>query len=133
MRDADTNEITEAQDRADVFEMRVGDCLKTSALGDEVASVPVVPCSEEHEDEIYFSFEIPDGDFPGDAEIDAAAETTCTREFSNFVGTAYEASTLDWSPFTPSAGSWSEGDREVLCVAFDPDGLTTGSLAGAAR
>lgn len=133
VRDEDTGQITESQDRADIFQMRVGDCLNTSSSGDVVAAVPVVPCDQEHEDEIYFGFDLPDGSFPGSDEIDAAAESTCLPEFSKYVGIDYSESLLDWYPFTPTAESWDQGDREILCVVYDNSTLTTGSLAGAAR
>ncbi|WP_353810273.1 hypothetical protein [Agromyces sp. SYSU T00194] len=36
-----------------------------------------------------------------------------------------------WYNFAPSEGSWEDQhDRRVLCIAFDPEGLTTGTLAG---
>lgn len=133
VRDADSGEITEGQDRADVFQIRVGDCLNTSTLSDEVNAVPVVPCAESHEDEVYFAFDLDEGDFPGEDVIDAKSDEMCTPEFASFIGMSYEESTLDWYPFTPTAGSWSDGDREILCVAYDPAGMTTGTLAGAAR
>jgi len=34
---------------------------------------------------------------------------------------------------SPTEGSWSDGDREVLCLVYDPSAETVGSLAGAAR
>lgn len=136
VRDADTGEVTEQADNADVFQIRVGDCLNTGDMGatEEVTDVPIVPCAEPHDDEVYHAYDLADGDFPGEDAILSDAESTCIAEFANFIGLAYEESALDYWPMYPTEGSWGNGDREVLCIAWDPSGeKVTGTLAGAAR
>lgn len=135
-RDAATGEVTQQTDNADVFQVRVGDCLNTGALdaSTEITDVPVVPCAEPHDDEVYHAFELADGEFPGEDAILAEADATCVAQFAEFIGLAYEQSTLDYWPMYPTEGSWENGDREVLCIAWDPAGeKVTGTLAGAAR
>lgn len=136
VRDADTGEVTEQVDNADVFAVRVGDCLNTSEVSstEEVSDVPVVPCDQPHEDEVYYAYDLAEGNYPGEEAIKADAQATCVPQFTTFIGLAYEESALDYWPMYPTAGSWDGGDREVLCVAWDPSGAkVTGTLAGAAR
>ncbi len=59
-RDEPGGEVTEASD-ADVFSVQVGDCIVSSKLddADQVESVPVVPCSEPHDAEVYAETELP--------------------------------------------------------------------------
>lgn len=96
--------------------------------------MPAVPCAEPHDNEVYHSFLMPDGEFPGQAAIDAAVEETCLNEFESFVGMAYDVSTLDIFPLTPTEQGWDElADREIICTVYDPAGQTSGSLKGAAR
>jgi hypothetical protein len=131
-RDSETQEITEAG-TADVFALNVGDCIN-DVDAEEVTEVPAVPCDEPHDNEIYYEFSMPDGEFPGDEATMAAAEEQCAPEFDKFVGLAYEESVLDWFPYTPTEGSWTEGgDRLVQCVIYEPQVRTSGSLAGVAR
>lgn len=131
-RDAETQEVTEAGN-ADVFSLRVGDCTNDTS-GDEASSLPVVPCADAHDNEVYFAFDLEDGEWPGDEVIQTKSEEVCLAEFAKFIGTSYEESALEWWPMTPTQGSWeSLSDREVYCFAYDPAGLVTGSLAGAAR
>lgn len=133
-RDAESGEITQVQPNADVFQLRVGDCLNSSDLdAEEVSTVPVLPCANPHEDEVYYSFNVSGTEFPGTDAINVEAETTCLAEFATFVGVDYESSVLGWWPFTPTEGSWGQGDREVLCLIYDPAGDVTGTLAGSAR
>jgi len=129
-RDETTQEITE-QGEADVFALRVGDCL-TMVQGEEVDTVPVVPCGEPHSDEVYFDFALPDGEFPGEEGVTTAAQDGCLAEFDAFVGLPYDSSTLDIGWYTPTLQSWENGDRIVSCTVYDPAGDVTGSLAGAA-
>lgn len=129
-RDETTQEIVE-ESQADVFALRVGDCMNT-VDEDVVSEVPVVPCGESHDDEVYFDFTLDDGDFPGDDAVLEASDTGCLAEFEPFVGLAYDSSTLDFYAYRPTEESWAAGDRVVSCVIWDPAGQVTGSLAGAA-
>lgn len=132
-RDADTQEVTEAG-TADVFSLRVGDCFDDEAFEAEIEDVAAVPCTEPHDNEIFHSFEMPAGEWPGDEAIDTASLEQCTAAFATFVGIAYESSALDWSTITPLQDGWETiDDREVLCIAWDPAGKLQGSIAGIAR
>ena len=63
-RDAETEEVTESG-KEDVFAIRVGDCYQEEGSS-EIADVPVVPCGEPHDYEVYHSFKMPDGEWPTD-------------------------------------------------------------------
>lgn len=132
-RDAESQEVTEAGN-ADVFSLRVGDCFDDDSMTGEISDVPVVPCGESHDNEVYYAFEMPAGDWPGDTAIDEAALEQCDPQFATFVGLSYAESTLDWFPITPTQDGWeSIGDHEILCAIWDPAGPVSGSLAGVAR
>lgn len=134
VRDAESGDIVEENTDADVFTLRVGDCLNTGeSEAEEVSSVPVVPCSEPHTDEIFFSFDITEETFPGADEVVRLADEGCLAEFEGFVGMAYADSVLDYWAMYPTDGSWKSGDREVLCMVWDPAGDTVGSLRDARR
>ncbi len=131
-RDETTNEVTEAGD-ADVFSMAVGDCLTDGSTTGQVSEVPVVPCSEPHASELFHSYQIPAATLPAAAEMEAIVAEQCVGNFESFVGLAYEQSTLEVTWMEPTSGSWDDGDRELLCLVYDPAGDVTGSLAGVAR
>ncbi len=132
-RDAETGEITEATE-ADVFSLRVGDCLNSAELATEVETVPTVPCDEPHDTEIFGSTMLPDGDFPGNDAVETAAHDYCLPEFERFIGLPYDSSEIYYQPFMPSEESWNGADdREVLCLAVDEAGGVTGTLEGANR
>lgn len=134
-RDA-SGEVTAGGD-VGVFRLQVGDCVaETDIGGDDVFdSLPVVPCSEPHQLEVYHAFDLADDDYPGDSEVFEQAAEGCLVAFRGFVGVDFSQSVYDVTPIRPTAESWAEiDDREVLCALFEGDGvLRTGSAEGSAR
>jgi hypothetical protein len=132
-RDAETEEVVEGG-TASVFAIKVGDCVNDGSTGEEVFEVEAVPCAEPHDLEAYHEFSLDGSEYPGDDEIAQQADTGCYDQYAGFVGMSYEDSTLDYFPYTPTEASWTEdGDRLVSCMIGDPEGRTTGSLAGVAH
>ncbi len=117
-----------------VSDLEVGDCLPlVEDWEEEVSEVPVVPCDQPHTDEVYLVTELPDGDFPGDEDIQSQADDLCITEFEAFVGKSYEESALDYYWYVPTKGSWNRwDDRKIQCVVFSYEEVT-GTLAGSAR
>ncbi len=54
---------TEAEE-IDVLDLKVGDCLAEIQATEQIFSVPVVPCSEPHSEEIYAAVTLPEGTSP---------------------------------------------------------------------
>lgn len=127
-RDED-GQVTEAGENS-VFEIQVGDCMGAST-GSEVSSVEAVPCTDAHDDEVFFLFDMPEGDFPGGDAIDEASSTQCEEAFVAYVGVDSATSTYEWATYVPTTETWENGDREVVCLAYAEDGSqTTGSIKG---
>ena len=126
----ETGEVIEGGD-VGALRLQVGDCLAEEAVGD-VLSVPVVPCDEPHDSELYHEFDLPDSDYPGEESIIASAQQGCLEEFDAFVGIAYESSIYDISYLYPIEDSWNTiNDRTVQCGVYLVDGsLAVGSAAG---
>ena len=129
----DAGEVVEGGE-VGAFRLEVGDCLAAEAVG-VVESVPVVPCAEPHASELFHSFLLADGDFPGDDAVIAQAEAGCVAEFDAFIGLAYAESVWDVTILYPTEASWiGTTDREVLCGVSPLSGeATTGSAQGIAE
>lgn len=126
---------TEAPDadpqQADVFSLKVGDCLNDTT-GIFIEDVPLVDCAAEHDLEVFDEFSTSAGAFDPIALGDEA-DAGCTARFESFIGISYDASTLDVVSYKPTAESWMTGDRLISCMVEDPSVKTVGSLRGAAR
>ncbi|WP_350349575.1 septum formation family protein [Agromyces sp. G08B096] len=130
-RDDTTQEVVE-EGNLDVFTLRVGDCLSSVDEG-EVSEVPVVPCDQPHDDEVYGTHQLTGDEFPGEDQIQQLSDEGCLAQFEAFAGIAYDVSTLDFYSYRPTQQSWEQlDDREVACVIYDPAGPVTGTLQGAA-
>jgi hypothetical protein len=117
-----------------VDDLRAGDCFNT---GDdvEISDVDGVPCSEPHKYEVFaVATHEGDGTFPSDAELDGIFSLICESPFEDYVGEPYATSAIWGTMISPSEESFSDGDREYICVLYDPDNtaLTT-SLRDANR
>lgn len=114
-----------------VFHLRVGDCTQGSALG-EVASVGATPCDQPHAYEVFATASV-EGEAYDSRAIDTFAQEACTREFATFVGVPVGDSVLDVTYLTPTADSFSRGDREVTCLVGAGAAPSTGTLRGTRR
>ncbi|KNY06564.1 hypothetical protein AKH00_11640 [Microbacterium sp. GCS4] len=113
-------------------DLEVGQCIPYVDWEEDVYYVPVVSCDQPHTDEVYFTFDIDDGDFPGDEEVSRIADERCIAEFEAFVGYAYADSVLDFYWSVPTQRTWRMGDREVVCIVYSYEDVT-GTVQGAAR
>lgn len=130
--DRDDSGAIAAVEEVAVDELRVGDCLETPADG-VVTDLKAVPCTQPHDGEVFHSFDLPDGAFPGDEQVQTAGEEGCLERFEAFVGTAFDDSELGLLPLTPVQEGWDAGDQGVLCIVQDEEGGLTATLKGAAR
>ena len=110
-----TDEATASEEDVDVFSIRVGDCLNSSIMSEqtELQTVPVVPCSEPHEDEVYHAFDssVSGTDYPGQDVLEAEALEVCTGDaFTDFVGVSWQETptkSVNASPVQTSRASAS--------------------------
>lgn len=115
-----TGEITKGGDLTS-FELRVGDCWNPKdPAADVVSDVAAVPCSQEHQYEVFFVGSMPGSAYPAEDAFNAFVEDACTPAFEAYVGTAYLDSILDVNTLYPTSDSWDAGGRTVRCSLYDP-------------
>lgn len=113
-----------------VSDLKVGDCFHDHLEQTEVATVPMVDCSEPHDNEIYFEYSMSDGTYPGNEAVFNSSWLRCLEEFGAFVGIDYRDSELGTLTITPTSESWGQGDRAVLCAVY---ALDLSNLTGSMR
>ncbi|MGI9613430.1 MAG: septum formation family protein [Acidimicrobiales bacterium] len=132
---AETGAIVE-EGEIGAFRIRVGDCLAATADG-EFESTQGIPCDQPHTDEVYYAFNLPEGDgsWPGDSAVGEQADQGCYDAFAPFVGVGYDVSIYGYGTVSPTEASWDGlDDREVLCLINNYDGTQkTGSAKGTAQ
>jgi hypothetical protein len=122
-----------APDGEDVFSIVVGDCLDDAGVPDEVTTLPIVDCAEPHDSEVFARTESTEAVYPGAEELEQTLIEFCRGDaFAAFVGIPFAESRYATRGYFPTAESWANGDRELLCTLIDESGdQLAGSLRGA--
>lgn len=116
-----------------VDNLRVGDCVRDADdLVSGARTVYVVPCDQPHQMEAYYAFNLTGTRFPGSVDVRRSAESGCVAAFEDFAKMSYQDSELRVRYFRPSAQTWRQGDRAVLCFAGPPTGTVSHTVAGGA-
>ena len=112
------------------FSVRVGDCFNDVSFGDEVSSLPGVPCPDPHDNEAYAVFDVSVPSYPEGEGMSELAYKSCMDRFAAYVGQDYESSSLEITTMFPSRQSWAQSDREVICAVYD---MNAAKLTGSAK
>jgi hypothetical protein len=110
--------------------LAVGHCVDNLRASDDVAGLPVLPCAQPHEGEVFAIFALPAGAYPGDEALGRSAQQECVRRFETYAPSSVADDQVELFYLHPSRLSWTAGDRGVTCVATDPTTKRTGSLKG---
>lgn len=113
----------------DVRDVSVGDCLSLVEEPPYVADIKVVSCTTQHEMEVFALYNYAGQNYPGFTRIAQEAYADCQVFFDDFVGIDFWSSVLDIRTVTPSASSWEDGDRAVVCTVAAVRGATLSSSA----
>ncbi len=124
--------VVACSSEGNVFSLEVGQCFN-QPTGDEVQNVEIVDCDDSFDAEVYALFDLPEGDFPGADEAASGAFDGCLSRFEPYVGIEYFESEIFLDALYPTAESWGQGDREVVCFLYEPGVRLQGSQQGAAR
>src|SRR4051812_4475169 len=117
-----------------IDDLQVGNCVIDPSDDFDEDTLPVVPCEQPHEGEVYAVFSLTGTRYPGDAAVDRRANGVCDGRLDDYVGRSAATSVQwDYDDYTPSADTWRDGDRVVVCVLSraDADPLI-GSVRGGA-
>lgn len=113
------------------YDIEIGDCLnglRAVEYDTLVTSLPAVPCADPHEGEVYASFELAEGAYPGLDGVVAAADQRCAQALATYSASAWEDPNIGLFYLYPDERGWRQ-TREVVCIALAIEGTLTGSLS----
>jgi len=115
-----------------IFELKVGDCTKEE-LKAEATNIDLVPCTEPHTHEAYFSVDYVGDAYPGSATLEVFAEQKCVGAFADYVGVELAQSDYFFTYLYPSVTTWqSKNDRQVVCFVVSRSEMLMASVKGTA-
>ncbi|GIJ45669.1 hypothetical protein Val02_25550 [Virgisporangium aliadipatigenens] len=111
------------------FDLKQYDCVAAISEG-MVFSVETVPCSQPHRAQVYATFTLPDGAYPGDVPVARSVESRCAELAQKLtLAPGVDEETAEVAYLHPTQGSWRAGDRTGICLVGTPD-TKTGPLIG---
>ena len=138
--DLATHPLDPAQTKASYwYDLTIGDCI-TSMYAEEqpvegeylFVDPTVLPCDEVHYGEVYAIAGIGGFEPPSDATFEAHRQQLCEgRAFEEYVGVSdYYESSIYYDVLYPNDSAWKDGGREMVCVLYEEDETTLGTLRG---
>lgn len=105
-----------------------GECFTDPAYSRRDADVVVryQPCERGADNQVFGFLRVADG--PWDRSRLAASAWRGCGEFFDRRWPDRARGTLDYYPVLPTAQTWADGDRTVMCVVYRPGGRLTGSV-----
>lgn len=125
--------VTNPTRKAD--DLKVGDCITLPADTTYIDTVETIACDEKHDLEVFAvgSLDIDSNDYSQWYRLNRVADEACLAAFQDYVGVAWEQSSLDYSYFTPTREGWFYGGEGYQCLLESPSGPTSGSARGSGR
>lgn len=116
--------------------LRDGDCVDgLSTIEGEAPpelDFPVVACSGPHEGEVYATFELAEGEYPGLTVVEERADRRCALLLDNSPPETVSGPDYGYLYLYPHGDWWPE-IRTVVCIAFDMDDVMPPGLTPAPR
>lgn len=123
-----------------VFDVEPGQCFEgQTEVKAQISELTAIDCDDEHAQESYavIPFQAVDGEapdtYPGDDALTKFAEGACAGEYRTYVGVDYLDSELFYTYLLPSARSWEDDDRSVICFVTTAGEPLQGSVKGSKR
>jgi hypothetical protein len=110
---------------AAVFGLRPGQCIDSGA---SALTVTVLSCASPHDAEVFATFSLPTGSWPGGAAVQQDAGNGCQSRFASYLNPQLATADLTQEYVYPNQAAWRAGERTVVCEVRAADGRLTGSV-----
>jgi hypothetical protein len=109
-----------------IFSLKTGDCLDPRST----QSYTLVACDQPHDAEVFATFELPAGKWPGTSVARAAASTGCASRLTGYLNPQLAVSLATMYVY-PDSVAWQAGTRRVICEVRATSGQLTQSVRAA--
>jgi hypothetical protein len=92
--------------------------------------VTIVSCTSPHDDEVFGTFTLPVGPWPGTSAIEQESSNGCSIRLTAYINPQL-AINLAQTYVYPTRGDWSGGTRTVICEVHAATGQLSQSVRGA--
>jgi hypothetical protein len=110
---------------AAVFGLRPGECINSAGNG---LNVTVRSCATPHDAEVFATFSLPAGTWPGASAVQQEAGNGCASRLSGYLNPQLATAALNQEYVYPNQAAWQAGERTVVCEVRSVSGQLTGSV-----
>ena len=110
---------------AAVFGLRPGECVNSAGSG---LNVTVLSCTIPHDAEVFATFSLPEGAWPGAAAVQQNAGNGCANRLGSYLNPQLATADLTQEYVYPNQAAWQAGERTVVCEVRSVSGQLTGSV-----
>jgi hypothetical protein len=110
---------------AAVFALRPGECINSAGNG---LDVTILSCATPHGAEVFATFSLPAGAWPGASAVQQDAGNGCMNRFGSYLNPQLATAALTQEYVYPNQAAWQAGERTVVCEVRAVSGQLTGSV-----
>lgn len=110
---------------AAVFGLRPGECINSTANG---LNVTLLSCATPHDAEVFATFSLPAGAWPGASAVQLEAGNGCVSRFGSYLNPQLATADMTQEYVYPNQAAWQAGERIVVCEVRAVTGKLTGSV-----
>jgi hypothetical protein len=110
---------------AAVFALRPGQCINSAGNG---LNVTVLSCATPHDAEVFATFSLPAGTWPGASAVQQDAGNGCTSRLYSYLNPQLATADLTQEYVYPNQAAWHAAERTVICEVRAVSGQLTGSV-----
>jgi Septum formation len=110
---------------AAVFGLRPGECVNSAGNG---LNVTRLSCATPHDAEVFATFSLPEGAWPGASAVQQDAGNGCVNRFNSYLNPQLATADLTQEYVYPNRAAWQAGEHIVVCEVRAVSGQLTGSV-----
>jgi hypothetical protein len=110
---------------AAAFGLRPGECINSAGNG---LNVTVLSCATPHDAEVFATFSLPEGPWPGASAVQQDAGNGCASRLGGYLNPQLATAALSQEYVYPNQAAWQAGERTVVCEVRSVSGQLTGSV-----
>jgi hypothetical protein len=110
---------------AAVFGLRPGECINSAGNG---LNVTVRSCATPHDAEVFATFSLPAGTWPGASAVQQDAGNGCVSRLASYLNPQLATADLTQEYVYPNRAAWRADERTVVCEVRAVSGQLTGSV-----
>ena len=98
-------------------DLQVGQCAEFPVISGRIRTLSVLPCTSQHNAQVYWIVASTDATFPGDDQMKTEGLNLCHAQIAPFLGVS--ETPLHYVELSPIQSQWTAGNHLIDCLLVD--------------